>query len=257
MRAAGVEDARIENAFATVPREAFLPPPPWTTISFGVASTTTSISDLYENVLVAIAADRGINNGEPSLHAAWLAAVHPAPGETIVHVGAGLGYYTAIMALLVRPGGHVSAYEYQPDLAAEADANLAAYPEAAVQARSALRTPLPDCDIVYVNAGVSAPDPEWLKALKPGGRLIFPWQPGGGWGPTILVTHLPAGFEAVTLMNVGFIACRGETTRESFRTAAKGHSQTIRSVWRRTMRKPDESAVAVYDEVWFSSEPLR
>src|SRR3712207_3710670 len=69
---AQVADERIRDAFARLPREAFLPPPPWTTISAGVATTTGDIRDIYENVLVALDRHEGINNGEPSLHAAWL-----------------------------------------------------------------------------------------------------------------------------------------------------------------------------------------
>ena len=82
-------------------------------------------ADLYEDVLVVIDRLRGINNGEPALHAAWLAAIDPQPGETVIHVGAGTGYYTAMLSRLVGPGGQVEAYEYEADLAAIAATNLA------------------------------------------------------------------------------------------------------------------------------------
>ncbi len=108
-RLANARDPRIEQAFAAVPREDFLPPPPWTAISLGVATQVRELADIYDNVLVAIDRRRGINNGEPALHAAWLDAVGPNPGETIVHVGAGTGYYTAILAILAEPGGRVEA----------------------------------------------------------------------------------------------------------------------------------------------------
>src|SRR3954452_1280292 len=111
-RLAEVRDRRIEQAFASVPREAFLPPSPWTVISLGVATRTSEIADIYDNVLVAIDPERGINNGEPALHAAWIDTVSPQPGETVIHVGAGTGYYTAILALLVQPNGRIEAFEY-------------------------------------------------------------------------------------------------------------------------------------------------
>jgi len=253
-RLAGLREPRIERAFASVPREDFLPPPPWTTISLGNATQTQEVADLYDNVLVAIDRARGINNGEPALHAAWLDAVNLQPGETVIHVGAGTGYYTAILALLVGPGGHVEAYEYEPDLAAQATHNLEAYQQVTVQAGSAFGRVLPNADVIYVNAGVPAPDVEWLRGLNPSGRLIFPWQPYKGWGPAILITRREAGFSATSLMNVGFISCSGAAVK-----AAGRHQPTetdiaaIRSVWLADERPPDASAVAVYDGVWFSS----
>lgn len=117
LRLAGVDNPRIEAAFATVPREAFLPGPPWRLARLGLLWGTADVFDLYDDVLVVIDRARGINNGEPALHAAWLAAVDPQPGETAIHVGAGTGYYTAILATLVQPGGKVEAYEYEADLA--------------------------------------------------------------------------------------------------------------------------------------------
>ena len=129
-RRAGVRDPRIEKAFAAVPREYFAGPPPWRIGSgglYGSASDDDPIS-LYEDVLVAIDAARGINNGQPSLHALCIDALGVKEGETIVHVGAGAGYYTAILAKLVRTSGRVIAYEVETDIAERARANLARLP---------------------------------------------------------------------------------------------------------------------------------
>lgn len=254
-RLAEVRDERIEQAFASVPRETFLPPPPWTVISSGIATQSSAIADIYDNVLVAIDPERGINNGEPALHAAWMDTVCPQPGETAIHVGAGTGYYTAILALLVQPNGRVEAFEYESDLAAQAERNLGPYANVTVHAASAFGRVLPKADVVYVNAGVLAPDVEWLRALNPGGRLIFPWQPHKGWGPTLLVTRRGGGFSVQSLMRVGFISCSG--TNESItvsRLPTEADLNAVRSIWIRSDRSPDSSAVAVYDDVWFSSE---
>jgi len=35
----------------------------------------------YQNNLVALDTDKGINNGEPFLHAGWIGAVAPQPGR--------------------------------------------------------------------------------------------------------------------------------------------------------------------------------
>src|SRR5690554_5638240 len=98
MIAAAVNSAgsALERAFYAVPRERFAGPPPWLVESdFGFVQSKDPIA-LYDDVLVALAADRGINNGQPSLHAQCLAALAIRQGETVIHAGAGTGYYTAI-----------------------------------------------------------------------------------------------------------------------------------------------------------------
>ena len=153
-RRAGVSDPRIEAAFAAVPREDFAGPPPWRIGSggfFGLSSSDDP-ARLYEDVLVAIDAERGINNGQPSLHAQSIDALGVKEGETVVQIGAGAGYYTAILATLVGPAGRVIAYEIAPDIAARAAANLARYPQVEVRARSGVED-LPQADAIYVKIG--------------------------------------------------------------------------------------------------------
>jgi len=131
----GSADPRLEEAFATVPREAFLGPGPWTVIvgrmvTAGNGKVVTPSADpvhIYQDVLVALDADKGINNGEPSLHAMWIGKIAPKPGEAVTHIGAGTGYYTALLARLVSPGGPVTAFELEADLASRATKNLEAY----------------------------------------------------------------------------------------------------------------------------------
>ena len=126
-----------------------------------------------------------------------------------------------------------------------------------VHAASAFGRTLPNGDIVYVNAGVVAPDVEWLRALDPGGRLIFPWQPHKGWGPAMLVTREDNGFAARPLMTVGFISCSGAHEKVSVRNLpTEADLAAVRSIWIRRDRHPDASALAVYDDVWFSSEEV-
>src|SRR6185312_15853684 len=93
--ASGSGDPRIENAFATVPREDFVGPGPWMIMGLTAAlageryarTLDANPAHLYRNALVALDAEKGINNGEPSLHAAWIGAVAPRPGEVVSHVG--------------------------------------------------------------------------------------------------------------------------------------------------------------------------
>jgi protein-L-isoaspartate(D-aspartate) O-methyltransferase len=216
-RRAGVSDPRIEAAFAAVPREDFAGFPPWRIGSggfFGLASSNDP-ARLYEDVLVAIDSERGINNGQPSLHAQSLDALGVKDGETVLQIGAGAGYYTAILAELVGAKGRVIAYEIAPDIAERAAANLARYPQVEVRARSGVED-LPQADAIYVSAAASHPVRAWLDALKPNGRLVFPIQAVNSSGAMLIVTRPEHGeaWPARLLTRVVFIPCEGAQDAE-------------------------------------------
>lgn len=236
-RTAGVRDPRIEAAFATVPREDFAGPPPWRVGSGGLFGLTSSDDSarLYEDVLIAIDTRRGINNGQPSLHAQSIDVLGPKEGETVVQIGAGAGYYTAILATLVGPEGRVVAYEIEPDIAEGATFNLTRYPQVEVRARSGVEG-LPQTDAIYVNAAASHPLRAWLDALKPGGRLVFPLQAARSSGAMAFVTRPERGeaWPARLFSSVVFIACEGAQDSaigrkldEAFR---RGGSERVRSL---------------------------
>ena len=126
-------DPAVEAAFAKVPREAFLGPPPWSFASGGSGpwSRTSDPEALYRDELVALDRAKGINNGQPSLHALCIAALHLTRSDHVLHVGAGTGYYTAILAELAGP---VDAYEIEPALGARAVENLSPWPNVTVYA---------------------------------------------------------------------------------------------------------------------------
>ena len=194
------------------------------------------LARLYDDVLVAIDASRGINNGQPSLHALSIDALALKEGETVVQIGAGAGYYTAILARLVGPSGRVIAYEIEPDVAERARANLAGYPQVEVRARSGVGEALPAADCIYVSAAASHPVRAWLDALKVGGRLLFPLQAAHSTGAMLLVTRPASGdaWPARFLTGVVFIACEGAQDAamgrkldEAFR---RGGSDRVRSL---------------------------
>src|SRR5258705_7313028 len=215
-------NSRIAGALASVPREHFVGPGPWKifTASGLVQTPSDDPAFLYQDVVVSIAADRGINNGQPLLHAVCLAALNPVEGETILHIGAGTGYYTALLAKLVGPKGSVLAYEIEQDLAQRAAINLTDFSNVTVHRRSGSEGPLPDCDAIYVNAGATAPFDVWLDALRPNGRLLFPLTPtdsltgAPGAGAMLLVTRPsaavnPGAFHAQFVSSAIFINCTG------------------------------------------------
>jgi protein-L-isoaspartate(D-aspartate) O-methyltransferase len=256
---AGLAHGRVEEAFAATARERYLTPPPWTIFAPGGLFTkdTSDPLDLYQDVLVVLDRERGINNGQPSLHAAWMAALDPEPGEVVVQIGAGSGYYTAVLAALVAPGGAVHAFEIEAHLAEIAARNLAALPSVTVHAATGVGAALPSADIIYVSASVSAPDAAWLRALKRYGRMVFPWQPTRGGGVALQVTHTERGFRARPTMEVSFIACVGATTTPKLpgRTGLDEVTAT-RSLWLMEERPPDDTATAIFADVWFSSREV-
>ena len=238
-RQAGVRDRRVEEAFAAVPREDFAGPPPWFVGSGGGYGWTPGgdPARLYQDVLVAIDERRGINNGQPSLHALCIDALALKEGETVLHIGAGAGYYTAILAHLVGPAGRVVAYEIEADIAERAKTNLAGFPQVEVRARSGVGDGLPKADAIYVNAAASHPVRVWLDALKVGGRLLFPLQAARSAGDMLLITRPERGnaWPARFLCAVVFIACEGAQDAamgrrldDAFRRGGAGRVRSLR-----------------------------
>ena len=125
----------IIDAFATVPRERFFGPGPWRVLSpmaLGEDWTTEDADPrhLYHDMLIAIDEARRLNNGQPSLWARMYDHLKLSRGDHVIHVGAGTGYYSAILAEMVGRTGRVTAIEIDPILAARAKENLAAWPQA-------------------------------------------------------------------------------------------------------------------------------
>src|SRR5260370_36052709 len=209
---------RLMTVFASTPRERFAGPGPWKifTAAGYIETPTEDPAFLYQDVVVAVATERRINIGQPVLHAICLAALNLKEEESVAHVGAGTGYYTALRASLTASTGSVVAYEIEEDLAERATHNLGDYPNVTVRHRSGSEGPLPDCDTIYVNAGATAPLDVWLDALRPNGRLLFPLTPadgpGGmpGAGGILLITRASGDrFDARFVCPAMFIPCVG------------------------------------------------
>jgi protein-L-isoaspartate(D-aspartate) O-methyltransferase len=259
VKCSGSSDERLIAAFADVPREDYVGPGPWQVyVGSGYISTIGADPTLlYQDILIGLAPDRGINNGQPSLHATSMAAAAPAIGESVVHIGVGFGYYTAILATLVGPTGRVTAIEIEEDLAFRASKNLARYPNVSVVNGSANEVALPKCDVIYVNAGATHPPSAWLNALKIGGRLIFPLTPNEGSGLMLMVTRsADDSYAARAICQAAFIPCigaRDDATSSSLATAIRQQPlQEIRSL--RRSCKPDSSAWYLGEGWWLSTE---
>jgi protein-L-isoaspartate(D-aspartate) O-methyltransferase len=180
----------LVDALAAVPRERFLPPGPWTVMaetdftgmSPGKTRQTPDADParVYHNIGVAIDPDRQLFNGQPAALAPWIDALELAPGARVLHVGCGLGYYTAVMAACVGAGGRVVAFEADAALADTARRNLAPMPWVDVRADAAAEVSGETFDAILINAGVTHPLDAWLDALAPEGRMILPLTATGG-----------------------------------------------------------------------------
>jgi protein-L-isoaspartate(D-aspartate) O-methyltransferase len=250
--------SELAAAFASTPREQFVGAPPWKvfTRSGYVETLTDDPAVLYQDVVVALGSEGPLNNGQPTLHALCLAALAPKKGERILHVGAGTGYYTTLLAKLVGENGAVDAYEIEPKLAQRATDNLAAFPNVTVHARSGAEGTLPACDILYVNAGATEPLAVWLDALRPMGRLLFPMTPDAGVGAMLLVTKQEDGsFTARFLLQAQFVSCiggRNEVTERKLAEAFRNSSWTrVKSLHRND--EPDDSCWCSGPGWWLST----
>ncbi len=274
--AANLSSPALIAAFARVPRENFLGPPPWNIGSpeqralslLGLGDpgyvSINDPRDLYHNVVVTLDIARNINNGQPSALGRWIDALQLKAGERIFHLGCGVGYYTAILAEVVGPKGSVAAIEFEPDLAARAKENLAAFRNVAVhQGDGALFDP-GECDGMLINAGVTHPHSSWLDRLREGGRMVLPFtipagSDGMGQGLMFRLTRRREGYTAGMVGPVGIYSCRSvrDTQLEPLLLKALSTRKLfqLKSV-RRDAHEPTDTCVVHGSGVCLSSAAL-
>ena len=204
------------NAFATVPREQFVGPGPWRIKSpMDPAEYWTTEDDnashVYHDVLIALDESRGINNGQPSLWAYLFDHLDLMPGERVLHLGCGTGYYTAIIAELVCSAGRITAVDIDETLAERARAALVDWLHVRVINADGAGTSIEQVDAIVASAGATHPLGSWLDALRPGGRLLFPMATfRDGPGAMLLVKRsTEEGLTARFLCRAGFIDFQG------------------------------------------------
>ena len=121
---------RVLEAFRNVPREAFAGTGPWKLRSphegFSLPVQQTPDANpkwLYNSVLIVLDEEKRINIGDPVFWARRFVRANVKAGARVLQVGAGVGYYTAILSELAGSKGSVVAYEVEQDLAERAQAN--------------------------------------------------------------------------------------------------------------------------------------
>jgi protein-L-isoaspartate(D-aspartate) O-methyltransferase len=262
--AANLTSAALVDAFARVPREKFLGPGPWHVampdlMSGGVRYMTTVDADprrVYHNVVIALDRSRDLTNGQPGTLAHYISSLALEPGNRVYHLGAGAGYYTAIMAEVVGAGGSVTASEVHPKLAPAAKQNLADRANVTAIAADGGQFDPGECDAMLINAGVTHPHRLWLDRLRQGGRLLVPitvsMGPNLGKGVVVRITRQPGCYAAQI---VTFVAIYSATSMRDpmlepvvGKALATGAFMKIKSV-RCDQHSPDESCVVHSQEV--------
>ena len=257
LESVGVHDARLQDAFANVERERYLGPGPWPIVRASGYELTPDADParLYADLLVGIIPERGLNNGMPSYHAPLMAQAAVQTGEHVVHVGAGVGYYTAILAELVGSTGRVTAVEYDADLARRAAGNLAMLSNVQVVHGDGFAMTLDEADVIYVNAGTTGPAESWLDSLRDGGRLMLPLTarratPAGSKAPlsrhgaVFRITRDGEAFLAKWISAAGVYPCEGgrddEAEQRLDAALQQGGWQNVTRLYRNDKLPPEQ-----------------
>ncbi len=190
----GVSDLRVLEAMRAVPRHRFLP--------------EGQRAFAYDDTPLPIGSRQTVS--QPYIVAYMTAALELRGEETVLEIGTGSGYQTAILACLSRK---VYSVERIPELAASARENLRALAidnaEVILGDGTAGWTSAAPYDAILVTAGTpSLPDP-LLDQLAPSGRLV---APVGGRSVQELERYArgPAGIERRQLLAVVFVPLIGE-----------------------------------------------
>jgi protein-L-isoaspartate(D-aspartate) O-methyltransferase len=252
-----LRNPHVIGAFATVPREPFVGPGRWRIIPHPYQEPfLTPDSDprwLYHDVLVSIDPSRNLNNGMPSFWARNFEHLDIARGERVLQVGAGTGYYSAVLAEIVGPTGHVTAAEIDPALAAQARTHLTPWPQIELVAGDGGTIDAGAFDVVIVFAGCTHPAPQWLDSLIEGGRMLVPLTTDSWSGFLLRVIRRGDRFAASSIGGVGIYPCvdrRDKDAAQRLKAALEGLDAAklpIRAL------HPGDPAPADAQRVWYQA----
>jgi protein-L-isoaspartate(D-aspartate) O-methyltransferase len=167
-----VTDPAILDALLAVPRELFVP------------KGLRGIAYIDEDV--------PLGNGrylmEPMVFARLLQAAEIGRGDSVLDIGCGLGYSTAVIARIAR---RVVAVEEDLGLVPDARTLLAGMPNVTlVESRLAHGCPQhAPYDVIVLGGAVSNVPPAILEQLGEGGRLVTVLHAENGMGKAVLMTR--------------------------------------------------------------------
>ena len=164
LRGRGIQDMRVLDAMARVPRHEFVP--------------DICRAQAYDDHPIPIGEGQSIS--QPYIVAVTLQSLALQPSDIVLEVGTGSGYQTALLAALVL---HVYSVERHADLAQQAAGALLrlGYDNATVVVGDGSQG-LPDhapFDAIAVSAAAPFIPHPLLEQLTEGGRMVIPVGPEG------------------------------------------------------------------------------
>ncbi|MGB7538699.1 MAG: protein-L-isoaspartate(D-aspartate) O-methyltransferase [Anaerolineales bacterium] len=190
----GVRDPRVLEAMRAVPRHLFL--------------AGLEQSSAYDDTPLPIGCHQTIS--QPYIVGYMTEALQVRETETVLEIGTGSGYQTAILACLAQ---RVISIERISDLADRARENLRALgidnAEVRIGDGTAGCPERAPFDAILITAGTPAVPPPLLEQLAPGGRLIAPVG-GHSLQELELWTRIQTGFDHRRMIAVVFVPLIGD-----------------------------------------------
>jgi protein-L-isoaspartate(D-aspartate) O-methyltransferase len=191
---AGIEDLAILHAFAVIPRHRFVP--------------EAVRHQAYMNMALPIGHGQTISR--PGVHALHLSLSELRGDESVLEIGTGSGFQTALLSLLARV---VYSIDRIPELAEEARQRLDDIGVSNVHVKSddgsqgwPEKAPF---DVILIGAASPELPVHLYDQLAPGGRLLVPV--GGGESQELVrVRSRDGGLETVALDRARFVPLIGE-----------------------------------------------
>ncbi|HEX6781981.1 MAG TPA: protein-L-isoaspartate(D-aspartate) O-methyltransferase [Solirubrobacterales bacterium] len=194
LRARGIEDERVLDAMAEVPREEFVP--------------AELRGRAYADSALPIGEEQTIS--QPWIVAAICQALELRGPELALEVGTGSGYSAAVLSLLAS---HVVSVERHEELSRNAERVLASLGIRNVElvvGDGSLGVPeRGPFDAIAVHATAPAPPPALLAQLAEGGRLVVPVAAGDTDALT-LMRRRGEGYESEPISPCRFVPLIGE-----------------------------------------------
>ncbi len=136
--------------------------------------------EAYEDYAIPIGAGKKMN--KPTHASFFIEALEVAPGDKVLHIGAGSGWTSALLGTIVGDDGSVFAVESNPELLSQIRSNLQKYdmPQIEVMETDALSLiPISieedqTFDKILINSVQEAIPENVFERLNPGGIMIVP-----------------------------------------------------------------------------------